>query len=49
MPYAIRKGPHGFKVVTKATGKAHSKKPMSKGKARAQMRAMYANTPEARK
>lgn len=32
----------GYKVKSKDTGKTHSKKPMSKRKAKAQMRALYA-------
>jgi hypothetical protein len=44
VPYGIRKEKGGYKVETKTTGATHSKKPMSKSKAKAQMRAMYANT-----
>ena len=43
MPYKVSKSGKGYKVVTKATGRAHSKKPLSKKKAQAQMRALYAN------
>ena len=43
MPYNLKKTGKGYKVVTKATGKTHSKKPLSKAKASAQMRALYAN------
>ncbi len=43
MPYKVEKSGSGYKVVTKGTGKEHSNKPMSKKKAQAQMRAMYAN------
>ncbi len=49
MPYEVRKFGSGYKVVSKDTGKVHSKKPMSKADAQAQMRAMYANVPDARK
>lgn len=44
MPYGIKKTGGGYVVETKTTGKTHSNKPMSKSKAKAQMRAMYANT-----
>lgn len=47
MPYKLQSTGGGYKVVTKATGKAHSKKPLSKERAKAQMRAIYANTNEA--
>ncbi len=43
MPYSIRKKGSGFKVCKKAGGKCFSKKPMPKEKAKAQMRAIYAN------
>lgn len=50
MPYTITKVGKGYEVETKTTGKKHSKKPLSKAKATAQMRAMYANSgPEARR
>lgn len=48
MPYEMRKAGNGYVVVTKGTRRAHSKKPLSKAKAQAQMRALYANVPEAR-
>lgn len=44
MPYSIRKEKGGYRVVTKDTGKAHSSKPISKSKAKAQMRALYSAT-----
>jgi hypothetical protein len=42
MPYGLKKSGKGYRVVTKGSGRAHSKKAMSKGKASRQMRAMYA-------
>ncbi len=47
MPYIIKKMKNKYKVVTKGTNKAHSKKGLSASKAKAQMRALYANVPEA--
>ena len=49
MPYTITKVGGGYKVKSKDTGKTHSKKPLSKAKAMAQERAMYANVPDARR
>lgn len=49
MPYKVQKFGSGYKVVSTDTGKVHSNKPMSKEKAQAQMRAMYANVSDARK
>ena len=43
MPYALLKGPGGYWVVTKDTGRKHSLKPLPKEKALAQMRALYVN------
>lgn len=43
MPYSLRKRGGGYVVVTKATGRTHSKKPLSRARAMAQMRALYAN------
>lgn len=44
MPYKLQKSKGGgYKVVTKATGKAHSNKEMSRAMAVRQMRALYAN------
>lgn len=48
MPYEIKKAGNGYVVVTQGTTKAHSKKPMSRARALAQMRALYANVPDAR-
>lgn len=47
MPYSIRKEKGGYKVMSKDTGKTHSNKPLSKARAMAQMRAMYANVKDA--
>lgn len=44
MPYEIRKVNGGYKVGHKGQDKTYSDKPMSKAKAKRQMRAMYANT-----
>lgn len=43
MPYKISKTGNGYKVCKKSGGKCFSKKPLSKGRAKAQMRAIYAN------
>lgn len=48
MPYEIRKSGSGYVVVTKGTRRAHSKKALPRARAEAQMRALYANSPEAR-
>jgi hypothetical protein len=44
MPYKLRKSPNANKywVVTKSTGRKHSRKPLPKSRALAQMRALYA-------
>jgi hypothetical protein len=44
VPYKVVKSGKGYKVKTKTTGATHSKKPLSKKKAQAQARAIYANT-----
>lgn len=49
MPYEIAKAGKGYIVVTKGTKRAHSKKALPLERAKAQMRALYANVPEARK
>jgi hypothetical protein len=41
MPYEIRKTKGGYKVGHKGQSKTYSDKPMSKSKAKKQMRAMY--------
>ena len=43
MPYKIKKSGKGYKVCKKTGSKCFSKKPLSKEKAKAQMRAIYAN------
>ncbi len=43
MPYKIVHSGNGFKVAKKHGGKTFSKKPLTKKKAEAQMRAIYAN------
>lgn len=47
MPYKLKKVGGGYKVESKDTGKTHSNKPLSKSRAKAQMRAMYANVKDA--
>ena len=49
-PYDVElvKARDGYYVKSKDTGKKHSKKPLSKKKALAQMRAIYANDPSRR-
>ena len=44
MPYEIRKVKGGYKVGHKGQDKTYSNKPLTKSKARAQMKAMYANS-----
>lgn len=47
MPWGIKKVKGGWKVYNKNSGKVYSKKPhRTKSKARAQLRAMYANVDE---
>lgn len=41
MPYDLRKKGTGYVVVNTATGKEHSKKPIPKSRAEAQMRLLY--------
>lgn len=43
MPYSLKKSGSGYKVMSKDTGKTHSNKPIPKSRAKAQMRALYAN------
>ncbi len=45
MPYSLRKVKGGWKVGKKGSSKTYSKKPQTKAKAKAQMRALYANEP----
>jgi hypothetical protein len=42
VPWKVQRVKGGYQVVTKVTGRAHAKKPMTKAKAEAQMRALYA-------
>ena len=46
MPYKIKKSGSGYKVCKKVGGKCFSKKKLSKNKAKAQLRAILANTHE---
>lgn len=41
MPYELRKKGTGYVVVNTQTGKEHSKKPIPKARAEAQMRLLY--------
>jgi hypothetical protein len=43
MPYVVNKSGSGYKVFKKGTSKSFSKKPMTKEKAQAQQKALYAN------
>ena len=43
MPWTLQKSGKGYFVVTKGTGRKHSKLPLPKERALAQMRALYAN------
>jgi hypothetical protein len=43
MPWKLEKSGAGYFVVTKDTGRRHSKMPLPKQRALAQMRALYAN------
>lgn len=43
MPYHVKKSGKGYKVFKKGSSKSYSKKPLTKSKAHAQMRALYAN------
>lgn len=47
MPYDLIKTKGGYKVRSKDTGKTHSNKPLPKSRAKAQMRALYANVKDA--
>ena len=42
MPYKLLKRGSKAKVITKSSGKPHSRKPLPLGRAKAQMRALYA-------
>jgi hypothetical protein len=41
MPYDLKKAKGGYYVVTEASGKKHSNKPLSKDMAERQMKALY--------
>lgn len=43
MPYELKQEKGGWRVYTKGTTRAHSDKPLTRDKAVAQMRALYAN------
>lgn len=46
MPYhLVKAAKNGFYVETKGTGRKHSKLPLPKSRAEAQMRALYARMP----
>jgi hypothetical protein len=46
MPYQIRKVDKGWKVFTKGTDRAHSNDPLPLARAKAQLKALYANADE---
>ena len=50
MPYKIQrpKGERGYYVINRNTGKRKNKKPMSKEKALAYLKALYANVGDAK-
>lgn len=43
MPYVVKKSGKGYKVFKKGSSKSFSKKPLTKAKAEAQQKALYAN------
>ncbi len=47
MPYELEKAKGGYYVATEGTGKRHSKKPLPKERAKAQMRALYVHLMDA--
>ena len=49
MPWKITGKDDKCNVVNQDTGKKKNKKPMSRAKAKAYLRALYANVPEARR
>ena len=49
MPWKVQGKDDNCYVVNKDTGKRKNKKPMSRARAKAYLRALYANVPEARK
>ena len=48
MPYTTRKVKGGVAVFNKDTGKRKNKKPMSRAKAKAYLRALYANVKDSK-
>ena len=48
MPYKIKKTKKGYKVCKKVGGKCFSKKPLSKEKAKAQLKAIGLHTHESK-
>lgn len=44
MPFDIKPVKGGFYVITKPTGRKHSKKPLPKARAVKQLRALYLHT-----
>jgi len=46
MPYQIRKVDKGWKVFTKGTDRSHSNNPLPLARAKAQLKALYANADE---
>lgn len=49
MPWKVTGKDDKCNVVNKDTGKKKNKKPMNRARAKAYLRALYANVPEARK
>ena len=49
MPYELKKVKNGYYVVSTETGKKHSKKPMTKAKAEAQLRVLLLSLPKEKK
>jgi hypothetical protein len=47
--YKLKAEDNGYFVITKETGRKHSKKPLPKARAEAQMRALYANVKDAKR
>ena len=48
MPYTIRKVKGGVAVFNKDTGKRKNKKPMSRAKAKAYLKALYTNVKDSK-
>ena len=49
MPFSIRKVKGGVAVFNKDTGKRKNKKPMSRARAKAYLKALYANSKDIKK